>query len=142
MLKKMIFYTGVVLVVFLLTGCTIKQNIKPVESFQDKEVCIIENPIVRNGFLPAYRHALEAKQYKVILKPQNESITTCQVTSTYTANWRWDMALYMAYADIRVYKNGILGGEAIYDSLAGGANPGKFINAENKINELVGQLYP
>lgn len=142
MLKKLISYAVMLFMAFVMSGCSIKQNVKPIEAFQNKEVCVIENPAVKNSFLPAYKHALEAKQYKVTIKPQNESITACQVTSTYTANWRWDLALYMAYAEIKVYKNGVLGGEAIYDSLTGGANMNKFINAENKINELVGQLYP
>ena len=52
----------------------------------------------------------------------------------------WDIALYMAYAAIKVYHNGKLDGEAIYDSRSGGGNFSKFIDAEPKIRELVEQL--
>jgi hypothetical protein len=63
------------------------------------------------------------------------------MTSTYTANWRWDLALYMAFAEIIVYAEGTKVGSAVYDSLHGGANMNKFINAEAKIRELVDELF-
>ena len=126
----------------LLTGCSIKQNITPVADLETKEVCIIQNPQVTNNFLPAYKSALEAKNYSVIIKDSNDTITVCPVTSTYTANWRWDLALYLAYANIKVFKQGVLSGEAVYDSLSGGANMAKFIKGEEKIKELEHQLYP
>lgn len=61
--------------------------------------------------------------------------------STYTANWRWDLALYMAFADLRIFTNGKQAGQATYDSLSGGANMSKFIKADEKIGELVDQLF-
>jgi hypothetical protein len=69
-------------------------------------------------------------------------VNTCPVTSTYTANWRWDLAMYMAYANIKVYSNGEQSGEAVYDALRGGANMSKFVQGETKIAELVNQLFP
>jgi hypothetical protein len=66
----------------------------------------------------------------------------CPLTSTYTANWRWDLALYLAFADITIYAGGKKVGRAVYDSLGGGGNPAKFINAEKKLQELVDQLFP
>ncbi|PSL16650.1 hypothetical protein CLV44_10148 [Marinobacterium halophilum] len=50
------------------------------------------------------------------------------------------MALYMSFAEIQIHKDGMLQGQALYDSTHGGANMGKFIDAENKIKELVGSL--
>jgi hypothetical protein len=105
---------GVLAITIALTGCSIKQTVNPVESFTEKEICLIENPNVKAGF----------------------------ITSTYNATWRWDMALYMALADIKVYNNGKPIGEANYDSQSGGANMGKFINADKKIAELVNKLFP
>jgi hypothetical protein len=126
-----------------LVGCAIKQNVRPVERFEGKEVCIVENKAVKQeGFLATYQRALAEKGYTVRVLPPGSSTSTCPVTSTYTANWRWDLALYLAYADIIVYKNGTQSGEAIYDSLRGGANLGKFIRGETKIMELVNELFP
>jgi hypothetical protein len=115
--------------------------VKPVEKIEGREICVIENPAVRPGFIEAYKRSLTAKGYTVRHLAASGAITQCPVTSTYSANWRWDLALYMAYADIKVYSNGKLVGEAIYDSQRGGANMGKFIEADKKINELVNQLF-
>ena len=125
-----------------LTGCAIHQTVKPVERFTDKEVCIIENPAVGAGFVDAYKRALLGKGYLVRQLPPSASIVECNITSTYTATWRWDLALYMTYAEIKVYSGGKPLGEAKYDSQRGGANMSKFIDADKKIIELVSQLFP
>lgn len=52
------------------------------------------------------------------------------------------MALYMSFADIRVYENGRQVGKAVYDSRGGAGRPDKFISAESKIAELTDQLFP
>lgn len=74
--------------------------------------------------------------------PGGSSVTACPVSVTYTAQWRWDLALYMAYAEIRVFKAGQEDGRAIYDSTRGGGNMGKFIDADSKIRELARELFP
>lgn len=131
-----------VLAVAAMTGCAIHQTVKPVERFSDKQICVIENPSVKAGFIEAYKRALTAKGYVVKQLPSSASIIECNITSTYSANWRWDLALYMAFAEIKVYNNGKPTGEAKYDSQRGGGNMGKFIDADKKIEELVNQLFP
>jgi hypothetical protein len=51
------------------------------------------------------------------------------------------MALYMRYAEIKVYRSAALVGEAVYDATWGGGRLDKFISAENKIRELVDELF-
>jgi hypothetical protein len=126
----------------LSTGCAINQTVKPVERFADKTVCIINNPAVRDGFMVSYKQALEAKGYITQQMPANASIVECPITSTYVANWRWDLALYMTFANIKVYNGGKPIGEAVYDANRAGLNTGKFIDADKKIRELVDQLFP
>jgi len=123
-------------------GCAIHQTVKPVDKFDDRQMCVIDNPSVKASFAEAYKRSLAAKGYAVRQLPATAAITDCTVTSTYSASWRWDLALYMAYAEIRVFANGKQAGEAIYDSKSGGANLGKFIDADKKITELVNQLFP
>jgi hypothetical protein len=125
-----------------LSGCAIRQNVKPIESFAERQICIIESPAVKNGFLESYRKVLVQKGYEVRVLPPSASLNECPITSTYTANWRWDLALYMAYAEIKVYKQAAPSGEAIYDATRGGGNMGKFIAADTKIAELVNKLFP
>jgi hypothetical protein len=127
----------------LLVGCAINQTVKPVEPFVGTQVCIIVNPAVSQaGFLVTYVRILTEKGFTVRQLPLGSAVTECPVTSTYTANWRWDLGLYMAFADIKVFSNGQQSGQAVYDSTAGGANMNKFIKGETKITELVNQLFP
>lgn len=130
------------LLVTFFTGCAIHQNVKPVERFEDKQICIIEKPAVKAGFLETYSRVLTTKGYVVKQLPPSASLVDCPVTSTYNARWKWDLALYMALAEIMVYKNGKPIGEATYDSLSGDGALSKFIDAEKKITELVNQLFP
>lgn len=139
MLKRIVIAASLAI---SLSGCAIHQTVNPVERFTDKEVCIIESPAVKAGFLEAYKRSLSAKGYLVRQLPSSASIAECNITSTYNAHWRWDLALYMAYAEIKVYSGGKPIGEAKYDSQRGGANMGKFIDADKKIDELVNQLFP
>jgi len=126
-----------------LTGCAINQTVKPVERLESKQICIVQNPAVtQQAFLATYQRVLTEKGYVVRQLPPGSPLTACPITSTYTANWRWDLALYMAFADIKVYSNGQQFGQATYDAMGGGANMGKFIKGETKIEELVGQLFP
>ncbi len=128
---------------FVLGGCAIKQSVTPLAQLEDEQVCVVENPAVsKAGFLKTYQSALTTKGYNVRQLAANAEKTTCKVTSTYTANWSWDLAMYMVYAEIKVFNKGQLSGEAVYDARSGGANWGKFINAEEKITELVDQLFP
>ena len=128
--------------VLALSGCAIHQNVQPVEQLASKEICIVQNPAVRATFLGVYERTLQQKGYAVRILPLNASLIECPITSTYTANWRWDMALYMSYAELKVYNNAKPAGQAIYDATRGGGNMGKFISAEKKIQELTNQLFP
>ncbi len=126
----------------LLSGCNIKQNIQPASTLKTKEICIVNNPPVRAGFLTAYTQELHKKGYKTKLLAANSPLNSCKVVSTYMGRWSWDMAIYLAYADIKVYQNGQLVGSAVYDSRSGSANMSKFIKGEEKIKELTNQLFP
>ena len=47
----------------------------------------------------------------------------------------------MAYAELNIYEEGQLAGNAIYDSRSGSANMNKFIDADKKIIELVDDMF-
>jgi hypothetical protein len=129
----------------LLTGCgTIQQEVKPValSGSAPREICLIENPAVRQNFLPIYKDALSQKGFTVRMLPPGASEGECPLTSTYQASWRWDLALYLAYCDLKVFRDGHLEGEAQYDSMGAMLNTSKFIDATKKIQELTDQLFP
>ncbi len=126
-------------ILILLSGCSIKQTIEPAELNDDAVICIVEDHKVRNSFLEALKKVLDEKQvsYRIV---DNVASKECEWKATYTARWSWDVALYMAYAKISVYKDGKLDGEAIYDATQGQGNMNKFIDAEGKVRELVNAL--
>jgi len=128
--------------VIALAGCAINQSVEPNTSVVSGEICIIENPDVRARFLEVYQRELEQKGYKTRVIPATATLFDCPQVSRYTANWRWDVALYLAFADISVYEDGKRVGHAVYDSLQGSMNLGKFVHGESKIVELVDQLFP
>jgi hypothetical protein len=133
-----------VVMAVLLVGCSIKQNVKPVTAAQltSKDICVRENAAVRAGFLEAYRRALQDKGFAVRVLEPAAGVTACPLLTTYTANWRWDFTMYMAYAEMVVYRDGGEIGKAVYDTMSGGLNMNKFINADEKVYELVDQLFP
>ncbi|MBP6750826.1 MAG: hypothetical protein KA144_14410 [Xanthomonadaceae bacterium] len=125
------------------SGCSITREVRSVSLDPgEKEICIIEAPAVREGFLQTYRTELEKKGFVVRLLPPNSATTTCPLTSTYLGKWSWDLALYLNYAEINVYKNGEQSGRALYDGRRGGANLGKFGSGEKRIAGLVNELFP
>ena len=125
-----------------LFGCTITQEVDPITAPPTSEVCIIENPAVRKGFLETYESALAQRGYRVRLLSKGAYLDGCVVTSTYVARWSWDLGLYMSYARIMVFTNGQQVGEALYDARSGSGSMRKFIDAEPKIRELVDELFP
>ncbi|MCG9731663.1 Sbal_3080 family lipoprotein [Shewanella sp. Isolate13] len=127
-------------VLLLTSACSIKQRVDPVHVNNNAEVCIQKNPDVRDGFLQEMEKILAEKQIKYRIIEELDASQQCEWTATYTANWRWDLALYMVYAEIKVFHQGRLDGEAIYDARSGGANMNKFIDSEPKIRELIEKL--
>lgn len=127
-----------------LAGCTIRQEVKPValSGSEPRQICLIEDTSVLKDILGVYETALSQKGFTVRTLPQGTSVDACPLTSTYTANWRWDVALYLTYADLKVFRDGRLAGEALYDSTGGSANLSKFVHASKKIQELTDQLFP
>jgi hypothetical protein len=125
----------------LLQGCTISQNVKGVGDKGITQIKIIENTAVKSQFLEALKTATEKQGVTLEVIPSSSLPKDSPYAMTYTANWAWDMALYLVYTEINVYQNGQEIGKAVYDARRGSGNMGKFINAEKKVDELVTELF-
>ncbi len=136
-MRKLILIVPALLI---LTACAIRQDISPVTLDGDLTVHIIENPRVREAVLSALKSEIEKHNYNVAVVDASSTVTDYPIAVTYTANWNWDLAMYMSYAEIKVYLNGSSIGEAVYNSRRGGARMDKFISADKKIRELVNEL--
>jgi hypothetical protein len=125
-----------------LTGCAISQKIMPVTSASGSDVCVVDNRKVRETFRAEVVRGLRAKSIPVREVQETSDLSTCGHVLRYNANWRWDLAMYMARAEITVFKGSQVVGSAYYDATSGGGRPDKFISAETKIAELVDKLFP
>jgi hypothetical protein len=56
---------------------------------------------------------------------------------TYTANWRWDMAMYLTYFQATLLEDNRVLGRIEYDANMGGARPDKFGRTADKIRPLL-----
>jgi len=131
-----------ILPILMFSACSIKQEVKPVKIMDNKKICIIEDKAVREGFLETYRKVLTEKDFSVKLLDKDAALDSCKLVSTYMGKWSWDLAIYLSYAEIKVYEDGKIIGSVLYDSTSGGGNIfKKFVNGENKITELVNQLF-
>jgi len=138
---KFMRVAAVTLVALAAGGCTITQTVNPTTIVGD-EICIVENPKVREGFLPAMQQALKDNGYRYRMLSAHASDADCADLLRYVARWSWDLTIYMSYAKLDLFRNGQLAGDALYDATKGGGNLSKFIDAEPKIAEIVGQLLP
>jgi hypothetical protein len=139
----MIRRLGALVAILVLGGCAITQNVTPVALTQpEQNLCLVRNSeVVQGGFHDVYVQVLERKGFNVRSLPDRSPVDACPLLATYEAIYRWDMAIYLARADLRVYAEGKEAGRAVYDALSGGANMGKFIRTEAKLTELVDQLF-
>jgi hypothetical protein len=128
-----------------LSGCAITQQVEPVKlaETQSQNLCVVHNSeVVQDGFHDVYLKVLERKGFRVDSLPDKADVRSCRLLTTYEAIYRWDLAIYLARADLRVFSEGKEAGRAVYDSLSGSANMNKFIRTEEKLTELVDQLFP
>jgi len=131
---------GLILIAGILQGCTIHQQVTSVSGKNIKSAAIIKNEKVRDSYLAALEGALRTHGIDPVIAPAGSSCRDYPYAITYTANWAWDLTMYMVYTQISVYENGNEIGSAVYDAGGGNATTRKFINAEEKINELVAEL--
>jgi len=127
----------------LLGACAIRHDTTPITFAPSaaREICIIEHTPTRATFRDAYQNALQARGFIVRLVPANSPTNICPVTTTYIARWSWDFTIYMAYAEMRVFHDGRQVGQTVYDSRSGGMRLDKWIDAEEKVVEMVNDLY-
>lgn len=125
-----------------ISGCTITQSVDPVAAEGIERVCLRTNPdVLMGGFEPALVDMIERRGIPVeVYRELPEE--GCPTIVVYTANWRWDLAMYLHYARIEVWHEGRPVGSAEYDARMGGGNMGKFGPTEAKLAPLVAQLFP
>lgn len=131
-----------ILFLFVFAACARapKQAVKPIPADLPSPICLVRNLDVREGFREALERQIEDHGYSTrVIRRDPEG---CPVLVVYYARWDWDLALFMQKAAIRAYSDGLLVGEASYDASRSGMSFKKFIDAEEKVQSLVGEMFP
>ena len=71
------------LAVLMVSGCSITQTVDPVSELATNEICIIESPQVREGFLPELKNVLQTKNAKVHVLDSDATTSSCPIVVTY-----------------------------------------------------------
>lgn len=125
----------------VMTGCSISKTVEPIKSTQVSQVCVLDNKdILMDGFQPEVQQQIEAKQIPTKVYTGARP-AECSHYLEYTANWQWDMAMYLTYAEFRVYDARGLAGTAHYDARWGGGRLDKFGRTADKIRPLIDELF-
>lgn len=127
----------------LLTGCASTVTVRPVTA-KLNVVCIERNSEVEVADLLQVietnfkRHGIEVKVFDVSPAP-------CTYRATYAASRRWDFTAFLSDADISLYRDRELIGQATYalpGGIAGGGgmNPDKWKSTAFKIDPIMNQM--
>jgi hypothetical protein len=140
-MDKLTRITVLAIVAATTTGCSISKTIDPVKAAKVSQICILDNPkVLMDGFKPEVEQQLQAMSYQTRtytgVRPSE-----CSHHMEYTANWQWDMAMYLSYAEFRVYDAQGIAGSATYNARNGGGRLDKFGPTAEKIRPLLMQLF-
>lgn len=129
------------LFITFLSGCAIKSNVQPVDSnTRIQKIYVEENPkVLMDGLLPEIVSQIQELGF------QSESYLGDRPAAaknyiTFTANWQWDMAMYLTYFKATLYEDARVLGEVEYNAKMGGANMSKFGKTADKIRPLLSEL--
>ena len=138
----------------VLAGCAAKHEVSHFQQETPKTVCIAKHNAVKEGVVTALEEAFakhnvntQVIEANYVMKHQDYQTSFspadakgCDAVAFYTAHWRWDLALYMAYANIWV--TDVNQDETIAQaSYLTGNGLDKFIDAHDKIVELVDSMF-
>jgi len=127
--------------VLLVSACSITQNVEPVAERRILEICFEKNDkVLMDGFLPELRKQVESRDIATRVY-DGRAPQACRYTMEYTANWRWDLAMYLAYTQLQLYERGSLIGLAEYDARSGGGRMDKFGATAEKIEPLIDKMF-
>ena len=129
------------IVIGLLSGCTIVKTATPAPSgTKIGTIYVQRNPNVH----------MEGLHDEIITQLRSLGFTAettegarpdkARNLMTYTANWRWDMAMYLTYFQVTLMEDSRILGRAEYDATRGGARMDKFGKTAEKIRPLLQDL--
>lgn len=126
---------------FTTTSCSIVKNVTPVQTGKTIDKIYVERNknVKMDGLHPEVLEQLKSLGFQTATyegAPPPEAV----YTFVYTANWNWDLAMYLTYFQGTLMENGKVLGRAEYDSRRGSGNMAKFGKTAEKIRPLLMDL--
>ena len=144
MQKRLGLPCRIALLALWLGGCSIVTVVEPLRQ-PISSACIHDNPDVwSKQFLPELqqqfaRHGVQTQVFA------GERPAGCVLVVEYTAEWTWDLAVYLEYADIRI--DDLSGtfpktlGRVTYNAREAGLRFDKFGRGSAKLDDLIDRLF-
>lgn len=124
-----------------LSACSITRKTTPAKAATPIEKLYLEqNPrVLMEGLHPEIETQIKAMGIPVESFSGPQPAGARHVLS-YTANWRWDMAMYLTYFEASLREDGRVIGTTVYDARSGGGRFDKFGPTAEKIRPQLQQL--
>jgi hypothetical protein len=126
-------------------GCTITRTGNPIALAADDgpEICVLEDTAVFHEFRVALQQSLTRRRF-IVRTVTSGASQDCPLTLTYTARQSWDFVVYMATADISVYRRGAAVGQATYRAPTAGWSMTTEIYepTQSKVDAMIARLFP
>jgi len=108
--------------VMLVSACTINRSVSPVTDVTRIDKIYVQNnpkahmkELVNELVSQIESLGFESEKY------EGEKPVDAQHRLTYTANWAWDLAMYLTFFEAKLYQGDELIGEVSYDARRGGS---------------------
>ncbi len=122
------------------SGCSINQRIDPVPE-KLSTLCVEKNDdIFMSDYLGTLEKELASLNVPTKTIAASES-SKCQDVLRYKANWKWDIVMFLQYANFSVFKGDNRIGYGEYNAAGGGLNLSKFGSTEEKIRPILAELF-
>lgn len=123
-----------------LTQCT-HSRVSPVGNGQAiQKVYIVKNDKVHmSGLLPEMDKQIQAMGYATEIVAE-EPVTNVHYL-TFTANWKWDVAMYLSYFKATLHEGPRIVGTGEYDARFAGLALTKFGHTDDKIRPVLLRLF-
>ena len=139
-MNRIVIMSGVIVSMLMFSGCT-SHKIEPVDKEHNLEfVCIENNPkVIVTDYVPAVEDVLHEYGIATSLYTEDTMPEYCAVKMKYTVLRNWDLATYIKYADVHLYKNGARIGYAQYTN-GGGFDFDKWGSAKEKMTPVLEKM--
>ncbi|HXI69353.1 MAG TPA: Sbal_3080 family lipoprotein [Verrucomicrobiae bacterium] len=129
-------------IVLIFSGCTITRNVSPVSSGTSIQTIYVQrNPkVLMDGFHPELVKQIQELGFEVE-SYEGSTPAAARYYLTYTANWQWDVAMYLTYFDATLFEDGKSIGNVEYDARRGSGRMDKFGHTAEKIRPLLIDLF-